>query len=460
MTNPTKFPTQKPTPEPTMKPTASAAIMGDVFGSSTTVAVEPKPAPTSKPAAFQKPSGGGKSKPSGGKNGSTAKGKETAEKGTTTTTAVAAAKPTTNGAKVPVFQSSPPTSQPTKATSAPTMNAPTSRPFTGTAAGELVGIAISLEFTPPTLKPTMAMKDEYVELSDQSSAKISSVTDDPTPRPTPDPIKKGTSNQSKNSPATADTSATTTTTEYVPENEYSCTGEPCQEAAWCRSRYGSCGPGFIYCNTYSTWKSSCPATSRQRPTKTPTRRPTRKPAVSAKFVAHSTSKDTPVTLPPVVVPNLGGLPTLPKPTLPHITKDIASKNAANYYEQSSFAYSDAGHTTSIYSSSSIETTDGKDEEDEKDDDDVAKIFLKDQDDDEDSNDEDVGDKEENGSKDKGKNTAGSETENDARMDIWLDFTASVRSDGTAAYLYGRRPGNNIMVAGFTIAVSLSSLIFI
>jgi len=41
-------------------------------------------------------------------------------------------------------------------------------------------------------------------------------------------------------------------------NELSCTGEPCEDESWCRSRYGSCGPGFIYCNTNAIWKSSCP----------------------------------------------------------------------------------------------------------------------------------------------------------------------------------------------------------
>jgi len=41
----------------------------------------------------------------------------------------------------------------------------------------------------------------------------------------------------------------------------SCFGKPCPFDSWCRSRYGSCGPGYMYCNSYSSWDSSCIATT-------------------------------------------------------------------------------------------------------------------------------------------------------------------------------------------------------
>mmetsp|Transcript_18614 Transcript_18614/g.39134 ORF Transcript_18614/g.39134 Transcript_18614/m.39134 type:complete len:442 (+) Transcript_18614:239-1564(+) len=44
----------------------------------------------------------------------------------------------------------------------------------------------------------------------------------------------------------------------------SCTGLRCQSDDSCRSRYGNCGAGFMYCNAYSTWKSSCPAPESER----------------------------------------------------------------------------------------------------------------------------------------------------------------------------------------------------
>jgi hypothetical protein len=61
------------------------------------------------------------------------------------------------------------------------------------------------------------------------------------------------------SSSSSSSSSTSDETEVI--NELSCTGEPCEDESWCRSRYGSCGPGFIYCNANAIWKSSCPKVS-------------------------------------------------------------------------------------------------------------------------------------------------------------------------------------------------------
>jgi hypothetical protein len=41
--------------------------------------------------------------------------------------------------------------------------------------------------------------------------------------------------------------------------EDGCTGEPCPVTTHCRSRYGSCGPGFIYwyVSTVNNAKMAC-----------------------------------------------------------------------------------------------------------------------------------------------------------------------------------------------------------
>ena len=73
-----------------------------------------------------------------------------------------------------------------------------------------------------------------------------------TSAPTPTPSEGGTL---RGSSASADTSTTSET------SEHSCTGEPCEDESWCRSQFGSCGPGFIYCNVNAIWDSSCPIKS-------------------------------------------------------------------------------------------------------------------------------------------------------------------------------------------------------
>jgi len=50
----------------------------------------------------------------------------------------------------------------------------------------------------------------------------------------------------------------------------SCTGEPCNDASHCRSRWGYCGSSADYCNTESTWTANgcsviVPSAFAQRP---------------------------------------------------------------------------------------------------------------------------------------------------------------------------------------------------
>merc|ERR1712157_588899 len=62
---------------------------------------------------------------------------------------------------------------------------------------------------------------------------------------------------------------------FTAADDPGCSGEPCPVDSHCRSRYGSCGPGFIYCNIYSIWKRTCPPViPGTRPTRSPTARPT------------------------------------------------------------------------------------------------------------------------------------------------------------------------------------------
>ena len=102
------------------------------------------------------------------------------------------------------------------------------------------------------------------------------------------------------------------TDNWTPVNEYDCTGEPCPISTHCRSRYSSCGPGFIYCNVYSIWKNTCPPPG-TRPSRTPTPKPTREQVPSA-----SPTKSTIFTIPAGV--SKPTLPPLPKPSLPTITE--------------------------------------------------------------------------------------------------------------------------------------------
>jgi hypothetical protein len=101
--------------------------------------------------------------------------------------------------------------------------------------------------------------------------------------------------------------ATTTKATSKATNEFSCTGDRCPIDSQCRSRYGTCGPGFIYCNVYSTWDSTC---SPPVPGVTPTRSPTSKPTsdagdtTEAGYGSPSENLITKQTFPPIARPTL------------------------------------------------------------------------------------------------------------------------------------------------------------
>lgn len=111
-----------------------------------------------------------------------------------------------------------------------------------------------------------------------------------------------------NKVATVDSSIDSTTDEAT--YEFECTGEPCDNPAWCRSTYGSCGPGFIYCNSKAIWTSSCPPVA---PGTTSTNDPTSSPDSTTEQKDSDTDSAAPVQSPSL------SLPELPKPTLPTIT---------------------------------------------------------------------------------------------------------------------------------------------
>ena len=126
---------------------------------------------------------------------------------------------------------------------------------------------------------------------------------------TPAPIDSG--NDSTYSPSDATPSPTAATTAKA-TNEFTCTGDRCPIDSQCRSRYGTCGPGFIYCNVYSTWDSTCPPPV---PGVTPTRSPTPKPTSD---VTDGTETNPSIISKPT-------FPPIPRPTLTTITEAIPFK---------------------------------------------------------------------------------------------------------------------------------------
>ena len=224
--------------------------------------------------SFQKPSAGGKPKPSGGK--------------------VTVSKPSVIEASSQ-FQSNEPTSVPTKeSTLSPTEKLTIqSTVLVPDKSDTLHPTTLS---TPPLSKsptshPTKALDSNFIHLSSES-VNVVLVTSAPTQRLTKAP-------QASN--GLADPSSTTAT-------DSGCSGDPCPVSTWCRSRYGSCGPGIVYCNSFSTWKSSCPLVA---PEKRPTIKPTSKPARTPATISISPT--------PVPVAREPTLPPIARPTLPTIT---------------------------------------------------------------------------------------------------------------------------------------------
>merc|ERR1712146_184540 len=57
----------------------------------------------------------------------------------------------------------------------------------------------------------------------------------------------------------------------------SCPGEPCVSSSHCRSKWGYCGSGSLWCNADSTWKAGG-CSGEATPTLLPTPSPTEAPA--------------------------------------------------------------------------------------------------------------------------------------------------------------------------------------
>lgn len=170
----------------------------------------------------------------------------------------------------------------------------------------------------PSLKPTEAQPQPTTEPSSSPHSMVDTfLINNPESPKAPNPTAAITV-EDTTKPATPETvtdpPSVGPTTDEKPINEFECTGDPCPVDIHCRSRYGSCGPGFVYCNLQSIWTSDCPPII---PGVTPTRNPTRKPTKIPSTV--DTPPPTPVkfgSIPNIVLDKeKPTLPPLPKPTL-------------------------------------------------------------------------------------------------------------------------------------------------
>jgi len=244
----------------------------------------PQPISTKKP--WSKPGGG---KPSGGGKGPTKPARTQAPIATPTRKPITPDTIMTSDPTTSVNDTPSPTREPV--TPLPTLNIDTDQPTQRTTFKLATPNPVKSLTLTPTSKPFKAESNDIVEEVDtESSVTETDNTED--------------SNQE---PINADN--------WTPANEYDCTGEPCPISTHCRSRYSSCGPGFIYCNVYSIWKNTCPPPG-TRPSRTPTPKPTREQVPSA-----SPIKSTIFTIPAGV--SKPTLPPLPKPSLPTITETMA-----------------------------------------------------------------------------------------------------------------------------------------
>merc|ERR1712187_250877 len=80
----------------------------------------------------------------------------------------------------------------------------------------------------------------------------------------------------KPAPVASPTSAPTLAVPAPPQAN-SCPGEPCVSSAHCRSKWGYCGSGSLWCNADSTWKAGG-CSGEATPTLLPTPSPTEAPA--------------------------------------------------------------------------------------------------------------------------------------------------------------------------------------
>jgi hypothetical protein len=279
------------TPNPTEEPATPSPVLAEIFGGK------------GKPS-FTKPSGG--SKPSGGKG--------------------------------PAKKTPKPT--PTPTSEAPTDQVSESPTEIGDANATPPPTATFLMFSSeeetdfPTPSPEAEKESQGLSLGTVNFVSLPSDLDVPiqiiTDAPTPSPAASGDIQENS---AVLETSADktdveSTSTEYV--NEFECTGEPCDQDTWCRSIFGSCGPGFIYCNAKAIWTSSC-RISHPQSSVTVSKEAPSAGAESVQVTGANDSYAQPnVATVPVSSPSLG-LPALPKPTLPTIS------DATVFTDQQAFA---------------------------------------------------------------------------------------------------------------------------
>ena len=201
-------------PPATSTPTISAAVTSDLNSMIEATESPTSPAVTPQPSA-KKPW----SKPGGGKGPTAAKPARTHSPITNyptrkvtdkpTNEVIATRSPTVNPsmsntvAADDVPKTSPPSPEPVQ----PPSNRPTKQPT----------------FQPVTASPS---KSDVESSSEPESSQITEESGE------------GSSNEAQPVGKDSDT--------WTPTHEYDCTGEPCPVDTHCRSRYGSCGPGFIY----------------------------------------------------------------------------------------------------------------------------------------------------------------------------------------------------------------------
>mmetsp|Transcript_36880 Transcript_36880/g.88956 ORF Transcript_36880/g.88956 Transcript_36880/m.88956 type:complete len:425 (-) Transcript_36880:407-1681(-) len=104
-----------------------------------------------------------------------------------------------------------------------------------------------------------------------SPHKVAVITNPPTPLPTQSPTSAARVYRVPPTPSPTNLEEAWVKTFDVDDATNLCTGAPCVVNAreiFCRSQFGTCGSGRMYCNSASTWTITCPS-----PTATPTRGP-------------------------------------------------------------------------------------------------------------------------------------------------------------------------------------------
>lgn len=291
---------QEPTPAPSLgattqvptdQPITPSPALAEIFGNGN----------NGKPS-FTKPSGGGK--PGGGKG------------------------PNKNPQPKPTpTPSSPAPTETVQQSDLPTVNKATLSPTGGGTGSNFMMIGSQEEDESQGLSLGTV---NFVSLPSDSEVPIHFITTAPTPSSaTSEEMQENSTELETNSKDSSvhTTSAVLDSTANEAVNELECTGEPCDQDAWCRSAYGSCGPGFIYCNAKAIWTSSCRLT---HPDATYSKE-TPKEHITSSQVSGGGVVDVESSIESVPAPSPSlGLPELPKPTLPTITDATEFQNQAAF----------------------------------------------------------------------------------------------------------------------------------